>query len=273
MKRLLILFVLISCAKVDYVPDNPFRGIPTKVLMHRGNGFNTDYVENTLPAARYGFSLLDGVELDIQLSQDGTLWLDHDNEVKDCDGNVIGCFHTMTDAEINASNECNGTIRYYTVESVFQEMAANYPDKFVSLDIKGQYCELVLTTDDMRRMADATFELTRKYHLEGHVLAESSSPNFLNEISESNAPVCQAFVVLDDLDQGLTDAYRLKARAISFKFGGGEAMTAESVDLVHNKGFGFIVWVINEPPDIASVWNMHPDFIQTDNPDFKKYIP
>lgn len=271
MKKLIILFIFISCAKVDYVPDNPFRGIPTQILMHRGNGSNTDYVENTLPAAMYGFSVLDGVELDIQLSQDGTLWLDHDNEVKDCSGVVIGCFHTMTDDEIEAYSVCDGVARYHTLESVFEQMALLYPNKFISLDIKGQYCQLTLTTDDMKRMADAALALTTKYHLEGHVLAESSSPNFMQEISEDQAPVGQAWVVLDDLDQGLTDAYKLKARAISFKFGGGEALTEGAVDLVHKKGFAFIVWVINEPADITAVWAMHPDFIQTDNPDFKKY--
>ena len=68
--------------------------------MHRGNGFNTDFVENTLPAAEYGLSVLDGIEQDIQISKDGTLWLDHDNEVYDCEGNNIGCFQTLTDDEI-----------------------------------------------------------------------------------------------------------------------------------------------------------------------------
>jgi glycerophosphoryl diester phosphodiesterase len=241
--------------------------------MHRGNGSNTDYVENTLPAAIYGFSILDGVELDIQLSKEGTLWLDHDNEVTDCAGNIIGCFNTMTDSEIDTYNICNDTVRYYTLESVFQEMTANYPDKFISLDIKGQYCELELTAEDMTRMANAVFDLTVEYQLEGRVLAESNSVNFLYEISADQAPVCQALIVLDDLDQGLSDAYKLKARALSYKFAASEPLTAGSVDLVHRKGFGIIVWVVNEPADIANVWNMKPDFIQTDNPDFKSFIP
>jgi DNA-binding NtrC family response regulator len=41
----------------------------------------------------------------------------------------------------------------------------------------------------------------------------------------------------------------------------------------HKKGYGLIVWVINEPDDIVDVWNSKPDFIETDNADFKKYIP
>ena len=60
--------------------------------MHRGNGFNTDFIPNTLPAAEYGLSVMDGIELDIQISEDGTLWLDHDNEVHDCDGTMLDVF-------------------------------------------------------------------------------------------------------------------------------------------------------------------------------------
>lgn len=275
MKKLVIVLIVFftGCDKIDYVPDNPYAGIPTQVLMHRGNGWNEDFKENTLEGALYGFSVLDGVELDIQMSKEGTLWLDHGNEVKDCAGNVVGCFNTMTDEEILAHNLCEGEAQYHTLESVFQEMASTYPTKYISLDIKGQYCEISLTADDMTRMADAVISLTKKYQLEGHVIAESNSLNFLEEISMENAPLCQALVVLEDLDQGLTDAYRLKARALSYKFAAEEKLTASSIELVHNKGFAMIVWVVNEPADIASVWVMKPDIIETDNPDFKKYIP
>ncbi len=108
-----------GCEKIKYQPDNPFSGLPTKVLMHRGNGFNTDFVQNTLPAAEYGLSVLDGIEQDIQLSKDGTLWLDHDNEVHDCEGNVVGCFQTLTDEEILSHATCNDTLRYHTAGECF----------------------------------------------------------------------------------------------------------------------------------------------------------
>jgi glycerophosphoryl diester phosphodiesterase len=179
----------------------------------------------------------------------------------------------MTDDEINSYSVCDDEARYHTLESVLQEMATTYPTKYISLDIKGQYCELSLTAEDMKRMAEEVISLTKKYHLEGHVIAESNSINFLEEISDENMPICQALIVLEDLDQGLSDAYKLKARALSYKFAAEEELTKESVDLVHNKGFAMIVWVINEPEDIASVWAMRPDVIETDNPDFKNYIP
>ena len=84
----ILIFITQGCEKIIYQVDNPIAGIPTRVLMARGKGNNTDLVENTFEAAQYGLSKLDGIELDIQMSKDGTLWLDHDNEVHDCNGVV-----------------------------------------------------------------------------------------------------------------------------------------------------------------------------------------
>lgn len=120
-----IMFLLLgSCERIDYIPDNPICGKPTRVLMHKGCGSNPNFTENTYEAAAYGLSLLDGIELDIQISKDGTLWLDHNNQVLDCNENVIGCFQEMTDYEIIAAAECDGVSRYHTLESVFKLMAS-----------------------------------------------------------------------------------------------------------------------------------------------------
>jgi len=259
-----------GCEKIRYEPDNPFSGLPTKVLMHRGNGFNTQFHENTLPAAEYGLSVLDGIELDIQLSKDGTLWLDHSNEVHDCDGNVVGCFQTLTDAEINAVAECADTLRYHTLESVFQLMVAEYPDSYISLDIKGQYCEIINTKETMRQMAESVLALVDKYNMQDKVLVESNSVEFLQELDDQTL-VGQCVVSLGDVDEGIANASLVKARGISLEYGV-EEVNADVVNLVHNKGYGLILWVVNEPEDIAAAWNSRPDFIETDNADFKSYI-
>lgn len=259
-----------GCEKILYTPDNPFSGLHTRVLMHRGNGFNTAFHENTLPAAEYGLSVLDGIELDIQLSRDGTLWLDHSNEVLDCDGNSIGCFMTMTDDEILAAAECGDTLRYHPLESVFALMVSKYPDSYISLDIKSQYCEIKNTIETMRLMAESVLALVDKYKMQGKVLVESNSVEFLQELANQSS-VGQCVVSLGDVDEGLANAAYVKARGISLEYGVEEVNT-EVVELVHNKGFGLILWVINEPDDIRDTWSYQPDFIETDNPQFRDYI-
>jgi glycerophosphoryl diester phosphodiesterase len=276
MKRYLILLLAIlllnsiGCEKISYLPDNPFTGIPTKVLMHRGNGADTTLMQNTLPAAEYGLSKLDGIELDIQISKDGTLWLDHNNEVSDCEGNIVGCFQTLTDAEIMAFAECNGELRYHTLESVFALMASDYPDSYISLDIKGQYCEIVNTVETMQTMAHSVLALVEEYNMQNKVLVESSSIEFLKEL-DNQSMVGQCFIEFSDLDAGMANAAATKTKGISMNYGL-EEITADVVNLVHEKGYGLVLWVVNDSADIQAVWNAKPDFIETDNADFKKYI-
>ncbi|MCU0362592.1 MAG: glycerophosphodiester phosphodiesterase [Bacteroidales bacterium] len=276
MKHNLLIILIIAfistggCEKISYLPDNPIAGIPTKILMHRGCGFNEDFIPNTLLAAEYGLSVLDGVELDIQISKDGTLWLDHDNEVHDCDGNVVGCFQTLTDAQIESYSVCDGVERYNTVESVFQLMAAEYPASYISLDVKGQYCEIANTREMMNLMADAVLSLVEEYNLEKRVLVESSSPEFLEVMSDQSI-VGQCFITFGDLDKGLDNAAATKCRGVSLEYGI-EELNADVVDLVHQKGYGLVVWIVNEPEDIKKVWDSGPDFIETDVADFKDYI-
>jgi len=267
----IILFSLIGCERIIYDVDNPINGLPTRVLMHRGNGDNTDFVENTLPAAEYGLSIMDGIELDIQMSKDGSLWLDHDNEVHDCDGNVIGCFQELTDQQITDAAECDGVVRYHTLESVFELMSTKYPNSYISLDIKGQYCKILSTPSVMRQMAESVKKLVTKYKMEYKVLIESNSIAFLNVMADQNV-VGQCVISLSDIDKGIADARATNARGISHKYTA-DPVDAGDVALIHSKGYGIVIWVINEPDDIVSVWNTHPDFIQTDNSDFKKYIP
>jgi len=268
-----LLLVTGSCDKIIYSVDNPITGLPTRVLMHMGCGNNNpDYTPNTIAAAEYGLSLMDGIELDIQISKDGTLWLDHDNEVHDCDGNIIGCFQELTDEEINAAATCNDTVRYDMLESVFQLMSSKYPNSVISLDIKGQYCEIANTADVMSQMAQAVIDLVTKYKMEYKVLVESSSIEFLEELEDQTSVGNCIITVSGDIDEALANAGVTKTRGISLKYGVDE-YNEEVVSMIHQKGYAIMIWYINTPEEIAAVWNTHTDFMQTDNPDFKNYIP
>ena len=77
--------------------------------------------------------------------------------------------------------------------------------------------------------------------------------------------------VFGDVDEGLANAAATQCRGVSLEYGV-EELNAEVVDLVHNKGYGLVIWVVNEPDDIQLVWNSKPDFIETDNADFKDFI-
>jgi hypothetical protein len=122
----------------------------------------------------------------------------------------------------------------------------------------------------MRQMANAILSLVVKYNMQGQVLVESDSLAFLEELDNQDI-VVQFVVSLGDVDRGIADAKATKSRGISLKYGI-EEINSEVVDLIHKKGYGLILWVINEPTDIIATWTAQPDFIQTDNADFKPYL-
>jgi len=122
----------------------------------------------------------------------------------------------------------------------------------------------------MRQMANAILSLVVKYNMQGQVLVESNSLAFLEELDNQDI-VVQFVVSLGDVDRGIADAKATKSRGISLKYGI-EEINSVVVDLIHKKGYGLILWVINEPTDIIATWTAQPDFIQTDNADFEPYL-
>ena len=63
----------------------------TKILGHRGSGAycNDSLYENTLKSVIYGLQKLDGVEIDIQMSADSTVWLFHDETFVNESGDTL----------------------------------------------------------------------------------------------------------------------------------------------------------------------------------------
>jgi glycerophosphoryl diester phosphodiesterase len=279
---------LSACEKFDYIPPNPVEGWPTRVLMHRGGGDGSPCPHNTLPSVRYGASVLDGAEVDVQISADGTLWLGHDNEVYGCDGAVLGCFQDLDDGAIDGVAYCDepgsdpscqdaahgGRVQHYVrLDEVFAAFAVEIPDGLLALDVKGQYCR-ELGVDEATGMADEVDRLVGLHDLGGKVLVESSQRSFLERIVDRGTPVHSFVIALDDIDGPLSAAANLGATGISFKYD----QTAEPLDAgvvagIHGVGYRIVVWTINDPVDIPVVWSMAPDVIYTDNADFMSHVP
>jgi glycerophosphoryl diester phosphodiesterase len=285
-----------GCAKFDYLPDNPIQGwSPPVVLMHRGGGDDCGSTStvpcwpNTLPAVLHGFETLDGAEVDIQITVDGTLWLGHDNEVLDCAGNPVGggqCFQDLHDGDIDAVAYCDGTAsctpdasnsatciqHYVRAEEVFQGISGVQPEKMISLDIKGQYCKS-LGVEDARHMADEVDRLVRAYDMGYRVMAETSQLEFLDPIVSKGTPIYTFVVSLGDVDGPLGAAAHRHATGISFKWAPeSEPMNASVVAGIHGKGYRIILWTIDAPADIAAAWASAPDVIETDAPDFFQHV-
>lgn len=281
---------LAGCEKFEFLPDDPVAPIQTRVLLHRGSGLLADPPPNTLEAMLYGAALLDGVEMDLEITSDGVAWLGHDNELHDCSGAIVGCFQELTDAEVEAEATCPGrpgdpaapgTYRQYDrLDTVLAGVQAAYPTKVYSLDIKGQFCQ-ALGADGIRQkaveLAEEVDRIVRANGLDGRVMTESSQDAFTERLIELGSPVYPLVVSLGDVDGPLAQAAAMGATGISMKYDPSdpavEPLTASLVEGIHRKGLRIVVWIVNGEADARYVWSTAPDVIQTDEGDFYSYIP
>ena len=68
---LVFISVFYSCNKIKYYPDKDYEEVTTLILAHRaGGGGYSPYQDYSVEAADTSFSIVDGVEVDLQISKD-----------------------------------------------------------------------------------------------------------------------------------------------------------------------------------------------------------
>lgn len=136
---LAILLLAYSCKRKDKFPDIAIFG-------HAAGGLDmatSPYEENTLESIEYSLSYpeIAGVEVDIQWSKDGTIWLFHD-ELLETQTSGEGCLHTKTDAELEQVH-FKGIQKEQLVR--LNDIASKISMRKLILDIKIYDCGDVLT--------------------------------------------------------------------------------------------------------------------------------
>jgi len=272
MKNLINVFCLIvilaSCDKVYYYPDRDSGYQETKFLAHRSGG-NSAYQENTLLSARYGLDALHGIEVDIQLSKDRTIWLSHSANLEECGSIQLPCFPEVGDDEIIDRDSCLGIeYTYSKLEEIFRLMVDSFPGKYISLDVKSwEPCALTSLdiTGVMNVIAEEIIKFADKYHLHDYIMVESETATFLNFIKKKNNRIECYLTTFGDFERGMLLALEAGYAGISFKFKFGEEITNDHIHLIRKKGLKIQLWTINDTAVIQEAFELNPDFIQTDN--------
>jgi glycerophosphoryl diester phosphodiesterase len=264
---LVALVIFMGCSRVVYFPDRPIVVDQPYILAHQGGGYFD--AGNTFEAVVYGLEKLDGIEIDIQRSYDNTLWLSHSPMLLPCGAMKDRCFASLTDKAIIDIDSCLGPDIYYTrLESVFAFMSANYPDKYVSLDVKAWMpCGTsVNIIKEMNQLAQKIIDLTHTYNLR-HVMVESETSDFLYYIKKRSSSIETYLVTMGDFELGASRALNAGYTGISFSFknkGRKIPVTSEQIELVHRKGLKIQLWTMEDGADLEEAIALKPDFIQTD---------
>lgn len=268
----LILYTFYSCDKIYYYPDKDYKVVNTLILAHRAGGVGTsNYQQNSLEAAGYGLSIVDGIEVDVQLSKDRTLWLYHGAELPECEGTSYQCFPEVFDAQIIELDSCNGDkYNFAKLEDIFAFMSLNYPGKHISLDVQPWYpCGFasINIVGEMNVIADEIIRLTEKYNLQNHVMVESQTATFLDNIKKNGTGIECYLTSWGGSERAMLLALSAGYTGISVKFKpeNEKEISAEDIYLMRKKGLKIQLWTINSEEDINKALSINPDYIQTDN--------
>jgi glycerophosphoryl diester phosphodiesterase len=261
-----LLFVSLSCDRAEYFPDRPLTAAVTYILGHAGGG---DFdIGNTMAACSHGLSIADGIEIDLQMNDDGTIWLAHDTYTRSCGQVEEECFHFMSDERMEELNSCIGTATSYTrLSTVLEYIRDNYPESFVSLDVKvWEPCGIsdVNVTRNMNAFAQEIIDLVKEYGLENRVMVESEAGDFLWYVKTNCNFIETYLTTMGDFELGASRALGAGFSGISFKYKFDENIDKETVDLLHRKGMKIQVWTVGGRADIQEAIDLGVDFIQTD---------
>ena len=126
--------LLIPELKIELIED-------VKIIGHKGSGDPPNhgylqYKSNSYESIKNAFELVDGSEIDLQISKDLSLWLYHDFTVMDCSNNQVN-ISTLNDEEVNKISSCTYGGQIISLTNFISKLKSeNYTSKTLSLDMK-----------------------------------------------------------------------------------------------------------------------------------------
>ena len=258
------LLSLDSCKKLENFPDDPIHEKDsTFLILHRGGG-HSGAGRNTLEGAVHGMKVADGIELDIQMSQDNTPWLEHDSRIPACGGKEEACFINLRDHEIEERIGCGD---FYTVrlEAVFIKAALYYPDTKIILDCKAwPPCGLseLNAIRSMKKMAREIIRLAQRYNLEDNIIVDSGVKSFLKEI-DKNSTIETYYRSFSSLDKAARNARNVNADGLSLDQKRYH-LTKLDVKMLNQKGFEVQLWTIDNKEELEETLAVKPQHVLTE---------
>lgn len=276
---ILLLIVLFNGCKKD-IATTPDAVSNVVFLCHKGSGstlLNPSVIENTLPAVQTGLKFLPGVELDIQMSLDGTPWIFHnlDLSTTSCTPITPRTIILSHDAEISKINICSSIARdrIYKLSEIISYWNQAATPFYISFHIKLDYPPDSMNSPAiggeslyLAKLADNIAKVIPSVKSPGKIMIEVYDATFCNKIHQL-IPGIKVHLQKDvTFTRQIDDALALNYDGVSSIFTD-KALTAAEVTRAQKGGLMVQLWTPDNIQELTDAYNYHPDFIQTDNLD------
>jgi len=259
--------------KLYYSVITMFKIGPQKPINLAHRGASAHAPENTLSAFRLALDMgADGVELDVQLSYDRVPVVIHDISLKQL---------FMRDSLV-AEKSCNALKllsfgdkfgekyqdeRIPTLAQALDAMAGN----IVNIELKGEGL-------DDGGLPERVVEVVGEMNTSENVIISSFNPLMLATVKRINPEIATAFLFRPDGPSGLRGPWAGYAFGTNFLNPRKDITDESRIARWHTKGYGVIVWTVNEEEEMTEIALQGADAIITDYPDrlsaiLKKGLP
>jgi glycerophosphoryl diester phosphodiesterase len=262
------------CQKADLSAVDNLRDNEIAIIGHGGMGFQSPEVN--LPANSFegitkaveGYQV-DGVEVDVQLSADGVLFLYHDSRLQtltDC----LGCLYQH---ESDKLDDCKYVFGFHSqnfrnqklvrLETIIERFAERITKPHIFLDLKTSLdCP---ETFDINSFENTFLEslkaLFEKYDCQEWVSVESRDLSLLKKLKEEISGVRLIyFSSINESSIHVAEENRFYGLSANF-----DQANKDIIRAAHDKGIFIILGILKIRRDAIDMIEMNPDFIYTDN--------
>jgi glycerophosphoryl diester phosphodiesterase len=228
------------------------------LISHGGMGLenpNSFYHDNSIESIEMALSMneCDGVEVDLQLSADGNLWLYHDVNLES-NTNKEGCIYNLKDDFLNQ-------VKYRTLQQeklVNLDCASKRMDrtKTIFLDIRHfSVCDEVIVP-----VQNVLTALSSAFNEKTGLIVITNYRPWIEPLQQEGFTVCLQVESLEEFMavESLTfspECYLLRNNEV----------TADGVQKIHHSGKKIYIFEVRSPRGIRSALNKIPDGILTDD--------
>lgn len=268
-----------QCSKEDPVTVPPTE-TDVHFLGHKGGGnndANPNHIENTIPSVQDGLKTMNGVEVDLQMSLDGTIWMYHDPDLNrfSCTSGNNQCILLMTDAEIEKVQICDGGKhdRIYKLDELVNLWNTSAGGFEISMEVKLDFPEDTMNSPliggeaaYLLKMGDQMDKLFPTVKYPDQLLIEVYDAKFCTRMHSLIPEIKICLLKSVTFQQQIKDALALGYDGVSCSFDE-ETLNATEVKRAQDNGLIVQVWTPDSKEELTKALEYHPNYIQTNNLD------
>lgn len=248
----LIIPVLFSCTKsekpINSFFDKPLKSKETIILLHKGQNFIYADLESSIDSL---INSLDGIEVDVVTSLNGTLWLRHDDF-------YLQNSDTLNICDLNDEGIITQKLATHKLYDFLESLSKINPNFHISIDLKYTHTNRINNNDIATESSKKILKMVEKFHL-----TNIKIETFVHYIPDvlKNSIIDSYYISWNTPKEAIKKALNKGYDGISIPH---HKISTVDIELANKKGLKVQVWTPKTNTQLESCLKLKPQYIQSD---------